>query len=73
MIMKKFTLFLILLKIFVFETIAQEKLYVCENGGNYTEFFISDIDSIVLAPDAEPYTPDNDYKVFLQYSLHEIM
>ena len=62
--MKKFLYFLTTMLLYSYTAMAQENLYVCEKGGYYTEFLISDIDSIVLVPDAEPYTPDNDYKVF---------
>ena len=70
--MKKFTLFFIALQILGFSAMAQEKLYVCEKDGSYTEFYVADVDSIVFQMDVEPYTPDEDTDSLHLFSINPI-
>ena len=55
--MKKFTLFFIALQIVV-SAFAQEKLYVCKKDGSYTEFYVSNVDSVVLVEVEKPDVPE---------------
>ena len=70
--MKKFTLFFIALQILGFSAMAQEKLYVCEKGGSYTEFYVAEVDSIVFQMDVVPYTPDEDTDSLHLFSINPI-
>lgn len=64
--MKKIILLFIALQIVV-SVFAQDKLYVCKKDGSYTEFYVTDVDSIVIVEkeedDDEPYIPKKLFSI----------
>lgn len=76
--MKNFTLFLIAFQLFTITVFAQEKFYVYQKDGTYTEFYTLNVDSISFMQDVVPYTPGEDeddmsFKLFSINPVHKVV